>query len=182
MKWENGMENTVYDEIKIYSEECIIETYARWLLNKIDAKEIHLFKSLIKYPFYAILKEDESRIGDARRLRDAFNDLSGNGIYETDDRITILELLVSFAIRIDNDFLDIGPGIIFFEMVSYLELSCPQTMMLKERLERFVYRTYDQNGMGGIFPLKNPEKNQREVPLWNQAMAFIHENKERLIN
>jgi hypothetical protein len=45
-----------------------------------------------------------------------------------------------------------------------------------EILDRFIWRTYNRNGEGGIFPLKNPRSDQRDVELWYQLAAYIREN------
>jgi hypothetical protein len=40
-------------------------------------------------------------------------------------------------------------------------------------MERCVWRTYEPNGVGGFFPLENPNEDQREVELWYQMSAYV---------
>lgn len=42
-----------------------------------------------------------------------------------------------------------------------------------EVLQRVIWRTYNTNGIGGLFPLNNPSKDQREVELWYQMSAYL---------
>jgi hypothetical protein len=46
---------------------------------------------------------------------------------------------------------------------------------IRERAERMVARGYDENGNGGLFPLKNPKEDQRKVEVWMQLNAYIIE-------
>ena len=47
---------------------------------------------------------------------------------------------------------------------------------LLERVKKFLNREYDKDGTFGLFPLKNPKKDQRKVEIWYQMMAYIIEN------
>lgn len=42
-------------------------------------------------------------------------------------------------------------------------------------LQNLNNRKYDRNGRGGMFPLKNAEKDQRRVEIWYQMQAYIKE-------
>ena len=43
-------------------------------------------------------------------------------------------------------------------------------------LNRINTRTYHPDGVGGLFPLRNPKINQRKEELWTCCMACINEN------
>jgi hypothetical protein len=43
-------------------------------------------------------------------------------------------------------------------------------------LTNLVERTYQKNGKGGLFPLKQPAKDQRRVEIWYQMAAYLNEN------
>lgn len=45
-----------------------------------------------------------------------------------------------------------------------------------EILEKFINRTYDRRGKGGLFPLKKPRSDQREVEIWYQMQEYLDEN------
>jgi hypothetical protein len=42
-------------------------------------------------------------------------------------------------------------------------------------LERVIWRTYKPDGRGGLFPLRNPNEDQRDVELWYQLNAYLLE-------
>jgi hypothetical protein len=46
---------------------------------------------------------------------------------------------------------------------------------IEETLDRVIWRTYNFNGRGGIFPLRRPRQDQRDVELWYQLNAYIIE-------
>ena len=43
--------------------------------------------------------------------------------------------------------------------------------------ERLVWRTYDRNGRGGMFPLQNPRFDQRRVEIWYQMEEYLGERE-----
>lgn len=42
-------------------------------------------------------------------------------------------------------------------------------------LELFMERRIDENGNGGLFPLRNPKENQREIEIWYQMNHYLSE-------
>ena len=46
---------------------------------------------------------------------------------------------------------------------------------VKRIIEKFNNRTYLRNGRGGLFPLKKPDEDQREIELWYQWAAWATE-------
>ena len=39
-----------------------------------------------------------------------------------------------------------------------------------------IYRQYDYSGNGGLFPLRDPETDQRRVEIWYQLASWLNEN------
>ena len=37
-------------------------------------------------------------------------------------------------------------------------------------------RTYSYDGEGGLFPLRNPDYDQRDAEIWYQMQAYLEEN------
>ena len=50
------------------------------------------------------------------------------------------------------------------------------SLRTSERLNTFIYREYERNGKGGMFPLKTPSGNQKKVQLWYQLAEYLIEN------
>jgi hypothetical protein len=46
-----------------------------------------------------------------------------------------------------------------------------------EALSALIYRTYDRDGTGGLFPLTHPEEDQRKVEIWYQLNAYLLERE-----
>lgn len=49
------------------------------------------------------------------------------------------------------------------------------TVRIEEILRILNERKYQKNGEGGMFPLRNPSKNQKRVEIWYQMQAYINE-------
>jgi hypothetical protein len=49
-------------------------------------------------------------------------------------------------------------------------------ILVDKILNRILDRTYKRDGIGGLFPLKHPKKDQRRVELWYQMNAYLVEN------
>jgi hypothetical protein len=43
------------------------------------------------------------------------------------------------------------------------------------KVEKIIYRRYERNGDGGLFPLRNARKDQRRVELWEQMSEYLLE-------
>ncbi|MFZ1684153.1 MAG: hypothetical protein WAU88_08510, partial [Candidatus Zixiibacteriota bacterium] len=56
-----------------------------------------------------------------------------------------------------------------------LEYNDQAEATIDEVLNRVIFRTYDARGNGGLFPLRRPQRDQREVELWYQASAYLLE-------
>jgi hypothetical protein len=44
------------------------------------------------------------------------------------------------------------------------------------RLDEVIWRRYEPNGMGGLFPLAHPKEDQTKVEIWYQMNAYLLEN------
>ena len=66
-------------------------------------------------------------------------------------------------------------GLVPFDDESYVDLD-GQTYV-ERIIDDFVKREYDFNGVGGIFPLKHAEQDQRDVEIWYQMSAYLYERE-----
>lgn len=137
------------------------------------------FKDLIDY--------DENRIADAVGFRNGFLAVSpGMGPLEISDLMepdaTIFEVLYGLARRAD-DMIPMTVPVWFKGFIENLGLGrfndqyclTHPTRSITKYLNRFNDRTYKPNGEGGLFPLKHPKDDQREVELWYQMGAWMTE-------
>lgn len=121
---------------------------------------------------------------DARELRILFYEWSG----EDRDRdwidldASVLEVLIALANRAGFETSE-APGLWFFRFLENLGIKDYDdrrwTVWSEDRVdrivERWIAREYNANGEGGIFPLKNPQRDQRDVELWYQMSAYVLE-------
>lgn len=101
---------------------------------------------------------------------------------------SMLEMLIALAIRADfeTDTGAIAGGVEgwFWKFMDNVRLSqyidalinAKSLGVIDRTLETINNRTYKPNGRGGLFPLRKPQKDQREVELWYQLSAYLLEN------
>lgn len=49
---------------------------------------------------------------------------------------------------------------------------------IQDAVDRVLFRTYDPDGKGGLFPLKHPPCDMRTVEIWYQMQLWLTENSE----
>ncbi len=47
--------------------------------------------------------------------------------------------------------------------------------VIEDIIHTFVWRTYNYNGYGGLFPLDDPKEDQRKVEIWYEFCAWVEE-------
>ena len=171
----------------------IDERYFTWLYSQIadersrDPADSHwlLCEKLYKTPFVWTIRNDENRAADGVALRQ--EDLN-----ETDDRVptdwfemdcSLFEMMVALSRRASFQT-GWRPDVWFWTMVSNVELMkydddnyhSAIDEAIERSIGRIMYRDYEPSGRGGFFPLRDPERDQREVELWYQLSAYLMEN------
>lgn len=63
----------------------------------------------------------------------------------------------------------------FWEMIDNLGLRNYSEQSVIDNVGKWMARDYDKDGRGGIFPLNRPLRNQRTVPIWEQAGSYMCE-------
>lgn len=136
--------------------------------------------------FQALVPYDENRIADAAGLRNEFQRWAGSmGPEELNDLMlpnaSIFEVLIALADKADH-MVTLGGIRIWFRVFienlgldKYNDLYCQTraTFPIERALIRFNNRQYSPSGRGGIFPLRQPEEDQRQVELWYQMGAYM---------
>lgn len=171
------------------------EEYFFWLCSIVGADDpdpsyIKLMRALHRFDFYTIVDNDINRGEDGKRLRDDFMHLYDMASCpEIEGPCTVLEMLIGLAIRIDEDIMweegENRTSIWFWTMIENLGLDvlddeafedCDAYETVENVLCVFLSRSYSKDGVGGLFPLKNPAKDQRDVEIWYQMNAYFVEN------
>ena len=169
------------------------ELYFVWLYSQVGSVKLRnrsktywaLLRLLYKKEFEWVprIPKDENRAQDGKDLRREFLDQTGTVMDEADfldQGCSVLEMFVALARKLEFE----GGGTLaewFWVLIDNLGLTeCtdanpPEEAILDEILNKMIDRDYAPNGAGGLFPLQNPEQDQREVELWYQANAYLLE-------
>jgi len=151
-----------------------------------------LLEELHKIPFYHIIPNDDNRAMDGAELRDAFLDEVGpsGAPFLPEYPCSVLEMMIAMAKRLEFETAqskwEKSPDEWFWILVDNLGFtSCDNTAFIqcqtigdyvRKSVRIFLERSYDSDGNGGLFPLKNPQKDQRRVEIWYQMNAYVLEN------
>lgn len=177
------------------SSTTIDERYFTWLFSSVnhviskDPKKSYwrLCEQLYKKPFEWFVNNDHNRAEDGRLLRESY--LHNNDDYADDSWIeldcSMFELFIGVAHRASFDT-DVLSDVWFWQLISNVELSgfTDYTYSNKKSVEfevdeiltRIIKRTYSSDGYGGLFPLRDPKKDQRKVEIWYQMSSYLLEN------
>ena len=174
--------------------------YFNWLCDLIHADQIDrsyyiLMKDLHKKEFTSIVEHDENRAYDGMELREECLKELGYPKYVTiDGPCSVLEMLIGLARRMDFETSDPyeeeghdrttywfwemieNLGLTIFDDDSYVDME--GQIFVDSIVDRLVERRYEENGEGGIFPLRHTTEDQRDVEIWYQMHMYLAENAE----
>ena len=170
--------------------------YFNWLCAKvIDVRNTSpsmsyykLFKQLHETEFVWLINMDENRASYGKGLRREFliaADLPDDQDWRTILGCSTFELLISFSRDLDFQT-DQSYQEWFWELLTNLGLDeCHDASdfdpeWVDEVLRIFIWRLYPYNGEGGLFPLRDPKQDQREVELWYQFFDYLRDQDRML--
>lgn len=158
--------------------------YVDWMKHRIqfdDSYYDYLLGCLDDIRFYCHIDSDYNRAEDTKMLRYEYEQDTGEVI---DGEPSVLEVLVSFAIRIDNEYIGDAsnprPYDIFWEMLCNLKLNKHENCNNSGRIEMianiWMNRQFRPDGLGSIFPMKHTTRDQTRLDMWSQMNEYIDEN------
>jgi len=175
--------------------EPLEEQYFQWLYRKVASVRLKnpartcwsLLRQLHHKEFVWSVHNDDNRLMDGLELRDVFlqetgaeNERNWYGL-----GCSMLEMLIALAGRLEYDSLENTEADEWFwllmqniELNEYTDLYFKNEFTAKlvdDALERVIYRTYEPDGRGGLFPLQDPHGDQRNVELWYQMSSYLLE-------
>jgi len=178
------------------------DKYYRYLVRLVDRgkdyrKSGMIFDALWRKEFYSIVNNDFNREADGLQLRtEPFVSWVLDGIdirrFIKRDKhcfgpCRVLEMLIALSKRCE--FATYDPDGCptykdwFWELISNLNLDIyrivgdDELIEIKEKLDVLLERRYLKNGKGGLFPLKDPDYDQRKIEIWYQMQAYVMEKK-----
>lgn len=169
------------------------DEYFEWLLKKTEIGEEYsnLCQVMHEMIFYPLIEMDENRWEDGIAYRFSFF-CSDDLVYEYTKQhggCSVLELLLALAEKTSFDMIgskfENGIGKWFYEWIENLGLdvytneeflkNADSYFEVCDVLERFVFRKYEYDGSGGVFPLDYPECDQRNEELEIQRNSYLME-------
>lgn len=168
-------------------EEPIEESYFNWLCAKVlsnNQNYLELMRILHSTEFTWVVSRDENRAEDGIELREYF--LRETGLHPDIDWFnqpcSVLEMFIAFSNRAYFQLDDISPKDWFWEFMTNLKLdefrrvSESDEREIHHILKTFLSREYEDDGQGGMFPMRRPEQDQREVEIWYQFCEYVEDH------
>ena len=169
----------------------IEEVYFNWLYSKVASVEVPtpsltfftLFRDLHSVEFVWLVSGDDNRAEDGLELRRTF---IRQAQLEQEPAwmnlgCSVLEMLIALAYKAEfqteieaKDWFWIFLGnLTLADLHDAVSLEYNVSEIVADVLDQFLWRTYDRNGHGGLFPLERPKQDQREVEVWYQFHAYL---------
>jgi hypothetical protein len=167
--------------------------YFRWLIRNYVG-DLSTYKFLLEQMFrkayYYTVDRDENRAEDGLYLRDLYLEDHPNvdASAVPEGPCSFLEFLIGLSVRLSVLLADgepVPPHEYFWELVSRLRLTDytddtyrydDTVFMVDLTMTDYMDRKYDKCGIGGLFPLAPPCKNQRRVEVWYQMHSYLLQN------
>lgn len=175
------------------SENSLDERYFDWLYSQIGllrnsnpARSYWLLaEQFHNKRFEWAIPNDDNRTEEGKLLRNEFlNDFEAECEYVwIDQDCSVLEMMIALSRRIEFESAQ-DAFYWFWKMVENLKLreytddtyDDEVAMVVDKAITAVIDRQYRKNGSGGLFPLKNPRADQRDVEIWYQMSLYLLEN------
>lgn len=174
------------------------DPYFDWLCRKVgmgsEKRYFELGAALHAMAFRpgSRIETDKNRAQDGMELRVEFMNRYGrHGSALNRGPCSMLEFLVGLARKMsfimceDGSGTDDKTGYYFWKLIRNLRLlkldderyeALNGDFFVQEAVDRVLLRTYDEDGDGGLFPLRRPCGDQRNVEIWYQMQYWLGEN------
>lgn len=185
--------------VEDYYDLSLNDLYFKWLLEILGFRDLGSCRyiSMLSYLYSTdfrltdpIVGHDDNRLSDGFELREEYS----NSFTDPDlpdifgEPVSVLEVLVAFARRIDDDVMydgNLHASKWFFIMIYNLgmqnftddQLGVGWTIEEEEQIiDIWMSRTFEPDGTGSIFPVKTTAFDQRNVEMWYQMQEWFKDN------
>lgn len=180
------------------TRDTIVNRYYEWLSklvceNRYSKRTSYskLLMRLHSIEFRYLLPRDQNRAEDGISLRWRFicelddsehYDHYNNMLADLDGPCSVLEMMISLATHCEDimDDTSVGDrtGQWFWGMIRNLGLgsmydSRYDREYVDETIERFLNREYRPDGKGGLFTIRNCDRDLRDVEIWHQLCWYL---------
>jgi hypothetical protein len=173
-----------------------INNYFGWLVGLIDDGRADHYSMVLRaawdMEFIYSIPTDSNRAQDGLDLREVYERETSLALPELGP-CRVLEFLAALSKRMDYILHDYAnPGQTqrwFWQLMTNLRLidlgdhnTVQQNREIADTvLYTVITRSYDRNGIGGLFPLHNPKEDQRLVEVWYQMHSWIVEHRNQIM-
>src|SRR6478736_1553966 len=168
--------------------EPIEEVYFSWLCAKVHQVDNptptltywKLLRQLHNVEFVWLLSGDDNRAADGLDLRIEFYHFMGDNTPQLDPiGCSVLEMLIALTRHAEFDTA-IPAKDWFWKFIENLGLQDESdgnyyAPHVSNVIDRFIWRTHSFDGHGGLFPLRNTDKDQRKIEIWYQFCEYLTE-------
>lgn len=178
------------------TQRRIIDEYFVWLKNLVCGERFEtpysfdeLLTLLHRIEFTYLIPMDQNRAEDGISLRYRYA-ITSDCPYSVDEVLdaingpcSVLEMMIALAVRCEEDVMD-DPGIgdrtrqWFWGMIVNLQLGgLHDGNFDQDHVEfsicRLLNRDYEPDGRGGLFTVRRPPRDLRDVEIWTQLMWYL---------
>lgn len=164
------------------------DQYLTWLYSQVAEVKTRkssrtywgLLKKLFTIEFVWFIPNDDNRAEDGRELRCEWaseKDISADPEWLSLG-CSFLEMLIGMSRRLAFET-ERDAASWFWHLINNMELlgfndrSDFSERVVEDRTSAVIWRTYDWHGRGGLFPLRNAQRDQRKVELWYQLSEYL---------
>ena len=175
------------------NREEIENAYFEWLYDLVDGKRFSSkvsYRKLLSYlhtrEFTYIIPKDKNRAEDGITLRYRFAKTTDYFDYVMDSLTgpcSVFEMTAALAIRCERTIMDDPQfgnrtGQWFWEMITSLGLGSMTDNQydrgyVDEVIDRFLNRKYEPDGRGGLFTVRNCDRDLRKVEIFFQLCYYL---------
>lgn len=168
--------------------------YLDWLYSRVEDPDAQkglshwmLIRKLFCTMFEWTKSSDINRAMDGKYLRRHFEleELTNAEIFSDsyknwlDQPCSMLEMIIGVAKRL-SIVIDSPLPTCFWSIIRNLDLlqfhdDSYFEIEVSARLQKFMNRDYDEDGTGGLFPIRNPMKDQRDLDILDQMNNYVIE-------
>lgn len=168
--------------------DTLDDIYLTWLYDQVGDIKVRnksrtywvLFRQMYEKQFVWLIPNDDNRVQDGLDLRNEFLMATGYqcppGWAETD--CSFLEMVMALSRRLAFEG-EGHPPVWFWHLIKNLGLlhctdrSSYDQSEVNDRLDTVIFRLYEPDGRGGLFPLRYPKHDQRDVEIWYQMNEYL---------
>lgn len=175
------------------------DQYFAWLYKSIGPTDTtnrsktfwSLARQLYRKQFLWTVPNDDNREQDGKDLRHQF--IQETDLFDVDPNwleleCSMLEMMIALAQRVSYEAYGVTygePAVWFWRMMTNIDIAKYSDSRYNARaipsidraLERVIDRSYNGNGVGGLFPLREAHVDQRRIELWYQMSSYLLEGE-----